>query len=148
MWLSFAHFDAGTQIHKTNIVFLPRLIHLTSKDASVSGESLALTTTSAFLRMFEVLWLEFKLKDGRPVCLWNRMRLAIVFLPLILRTLPSPSKKFELAEVEVLLLSVSLAFFRASNFVLVFPDVESWWSTGRYFCLDATQFSPAVKWIT
>ena len=51
------------------IVFLMRLIHLTSKDASVSGESLALTTTSAFLRMFEVLWLEFKLKDGRPVCL-------------------------------------------------------------------------------
>ena len=39
-------------------------IHLTSKDAPVYEESLAFTTTRAFLHMFEACWLEFKLKDG------------------------------------------------------------------------------------
>ena len=40
-------------------------IHLTSEDGPEAEESLALSTTGAFLRMFEAWWLEFRLKDGR-----------------------------------------------------------------------------------
>ena len=51
-----------------------RAMHLTSEDAPVSEESLALTTTSAFLRMFEAWWLEFKLKDSRAGTLHYKLK--------------------------------------------------------------------------
>ena len=50
------------------------VIHLTSEDAPESEESIALTTTSALLQIFEAWWLEFKQKDGHSGSLQTKLR--------------------------------------------------------------------------
>ena len=51
-----------------------RVIHLTSEDVPESEESIALTTTSALLQMFEAWWLEFQQKDGQSGTLQTKLR--------------------------------------------------------------------------
>ena len=55
------HSDVSFQARQ--VVASTGSIHLQSKDAPVSDDVLALTTTDALLQLFEAWWLEFKTKD-------------------------------------------------------------------------------------
>ena len=126
-----------------------RAIHLTSEDAPVAEDSLALSTTGAFLRMFEAWWLEFKLKDGRAGTLQNKLRTLFKgsgvsvslkpyeagdgFLafdppdapPASYAWLPPPPKKVELVENDLLFFErQSRISIRALNFAEVI--LQTW----------------------
>ena len=115
----------------------------------MSEESLALTTTSAFLRMFEAWWLEFKLKDGRAGTLQHKLKSLFKgsgvsvslkpyesgdgFLafdpqdapPASYAWLPSPPKKVELVDGDLLFFErQSRISLRALNFVEVI--LQTW----------------------
>ena len=73
-FLSFLAQFSDVEVKTKKLFSAARVIHLTSEDAPESEESIALTTTSALLQMFEAWWLEFKQKDGHSGSLQTKLR--------------------------------------------------------------------------
>ena len=73
-FLSFLAQFSDVEVKTKKLFSAARVIHLTSEDAPESEESIALTTTSALLQMFEAWWLEFKQKDGHSGSLQTKFR--------------------------------------------------------------------------